>query len=255
LESPEPMSEPARQRLDFRHRSHEQEWLDRDDIDPAELRAVLRDLARFNTAFFGHSPILKWLGRVLGRDRNGSDPAILDVGCGYGDLLRAIRGWSNKRNLKPALLGVDLNPETIRIAREATDQADQIDFAVMDAFDLPPGRRFDIIVSSLVAHHLSDEKLRDFLVLLERASTQGWLIYDLQRHRVLYEVIGLASRLARLHPMITNDGQISVMRSLTRKEWTDRLAASGIELSNVKIRWFLFRFVIERRKVFPPGTQ
>jgi SAM-dependent methyltransferase len=249
------MSEPARQRLDFRRRSHEQEWLDRDDIDPADLRAVLRDLARFNTAFFGHSPILKWLARVLGRDRNGSGPTILDVGCGYGDLLRAIRRWSNKRSLKPTLLGVDLNPETIRIAREATDQADQIDFAVMDAFDLPPGRRFDIIVSSLVAHHLSDEKLRDFLVLLERSSTQGWLIYDLQRHRILYEVIGATSRLAGLHPMVTKDGQISVMRSLTRKEWMDRLAAAGIALSNVKIRWFLFRFVIERRKALPPATR
>jgi SAM-dependent methyltransferase len=249
------MSEPARQRLDFRRRSHEQEWLDRDDIDPAELRAVLRDLARFNTAFFGHSPILKWLGRVLGRERNCSGPTILDVGCGYGDLLRAIRRWSNKRNLKPTLLGVDLNPETIRIAREVTDQDDQIEFAVMDVFDLPPGRRFDLIVSSLVAHHLSDEKLRDFLVLLERASTQGWLIYDLQRHRLLYEVIGAASRLARLHPMVTKDGQISVMRSLTRKEWTDRIAAAGIELSDVKIRRFLFRFVIERWKAFPPGAQ
>jgi len=249
------MSKPARQRLDFKNRSHQQEWLDRDDIDPHELKAVLHDLARFNTAFFGHRPILRWLGRILGRKTTGSAPTILDVGCGYGDLLRAIRRWANKRNLKPALFGVDLNPETIRIAREATDRADQIDFAVMDVFDLPPGRRFDIIVSSLVGHHLSDEKLRDFLVLLERASTQGWLIYDLQRHRVLYEVIGLASRLARLHPMVTNDGQISVMRSLTRKEWTDRLAAAGIELSNVKIRWFLFRFVIERGKVFPPGTQ
>src|ERR1700733_840545 len=221
------MSKPARQRLDFKNRSHQQEWLDRDDIDPHELKAVLHDLARFNTAFFGHRPILRWLGRILGRKTTGSAPTILDVGCGYGDLLRAIRRWANKRNLKPALFGVDL----------------------------PPGRRFDIIVSSLVGHHLSDEKLRDFLVLLERASTQGWLIYDLQRHRVLYEVIGLASRLARLHPMVTNDGQISVMRSLTRKEWTDRLAAAGIELSNVKIRWFLFRFVIERGKVFPPGTQ
>jgi SAM-dependent methyltransferase len=249
------MSEPVRQRLDFRRRSHEQEWLDRDDIDPAQLRAVLRDLARFNRAFFGHSPILKWLGCVLGGERNGSGPTILDVGCGYGDLLRAIRRWSNKRNLKPTLLGVDLNPETIRIAREATDQADQIDFAVMDAFDLPQGRRFDIIVSSLVAHHLSDEKLRDFLVLLERSSTRGWLIYDLQRHRLLYAVIGAASRLARLHPMVTKDGQISVMRSLTRKEWMDRLAAAGIALSDVKIRWFLFRFVIERWKALPPATR
>jgi SAM-dependent methyltransferase len=249
------MSKPARQRLDFRRRSHEQEWLDRDDIDPAELRTVLHDLARFNTAFFGHSPILGWLGRILGRKTSGSAPTILDIGCGYGDLLRAIRRWANKRNLKPKLLGVDLNPETIRIAREVTDQADQIDFAVMDVFDLPPERTFDIIVSSLVAHHLGDEKLRDFLVLLERASTEGWLIYDLQRHRLLYEVIGAASRAARLHPMVTKDGQISVMRSLTRKEWTDRIAAAGIELSDVKIRWFLFRFVIERRKALPPGTQ
>jgi SAM-dependent methyltransferase len=249
------MSKPARQRLDFKSRSHQQEWLDRDDIDPHELRAVLHDLARFNTAFFGHRPILKWLGRILGRNIPGSAPTILDVGCGYGDLLRAIRRWANKRNLKPALLGVDLSPETIRIAREATDRADQIDFAVMDVFDLPPERRFDIIVSSLVAHHLGDEKLRDFLVLLERSSNQGWLIYDLQRHRLLYEVIGAASRLARLHPMVTKDGQISVMRSLTRKEWADRIAGAGIALSDVKIRWFLFRFVIERRKPLPPGTQ
>ena len=249
------MSEPARQRLDFRQRSHEQEWLDRDDIDPAELRTVLRDLARFNTAFFGHRPILRWLGRILGPETSGSAPTILDVGCGYGDLLRAIRRWSNKRNLKPTLLGVDLNPETIRIAGEVTDRADQIDFTVMDVFDLPAGRTFDIIVSSLVAHHLDDEKLRDFLVLLERSSSQGWLIYDLQRSRLLHGFLGVASRLAGLHPMVTNDGQISVMRSLTRREWTDRIAAAGIELSNVKIRWFLFRFVIERWKAFPPGTR
>jgi SAM-dependent methyltransferase len=249
------MSEPARQRLDFRRRSHEQEWLDRDDIDPHELRAVLHDLARFNTAFFGHRPILKWLSRVFGPRTSVSAPTILDIGCGYGDLLRAIRRWSNKRNLKPALLGVDLNPETIRIAQEVTDRADQIDFTVTDVFDLPPGRTFDFIVSSLVTHHLSDEKLRDFLVLLERSSNRGWLIYDLQRSRLLYKFLGVASRLAGLHPMVTNDGQISVLRSLTRKEWKNRIAAAGIELSNVKIRWFLFRFVIERRKAFPPGTR
>jgi SAM-dependent methyltransferase len=244
------MSEPTRQRLDFKHRSHGQEWLDRDDIDPVELKAVLRDLARFNTAYLGHRPILQWLSRVL-----GPKTTILDVGCGYGDLLRAVRRWSNKRNLKPALFGVDLNPETIRVAQEATDRADQIDFTATNIFNLPPGRTFDIIVSSLVAHHLNDEQLRDFLVLLERSSNQGWLICDLQRNRFLYEFLGVASRLAGLHPMVAKDGQISVLRSLTRTEWTDRIAAAGIELSNVKIRWFLFRFVIERQKAFPPATR
>src|SRR6201995_3601155 len=103
------MSEFARQPLDFRRRSHEHEWLDRDDIDPAELRTVLHDIARFNTAFFGHSPILRWLGRVPRGEKSGSGPTILDVGCGYGDLLRAIRRWANKRDLNPKLLGVDHN--------------------------------------------------------------------------------------------------------------------------------------------------
>ncbi len=249
------MSQLARQRLDFKQRSHQHEWLDCDDINPAELRAVLRDLARFNTAFFGHRPIRKWLSRVLGPETSGSAPTIVDVGCGYGDLLRAVRRWSNKRNLKPTLIGVDLNPETIRIAREVTDRADQIDFRAMDIFDLPAGQTFDIMLNSLVAHHLSDEKLRDFLILLERSSTQGWLICDLQRNRFLYEFLGVASRLAGLHPMVTKDGQISVMCSLTREEWSNRIAAAGIELSNVKIRWFLFRYLIERRKAFPPGTR
>jgi hypothetical protein len=170
-------------------------------------------------------------------------------------LLRAIKQWSDKRNLRPALLGVDLNPETIRIVQEATDQVDQIDFAVMDIFSLPPERTFDIVVTSLVAHHLSDDKLRDFLVLLERASIQGWLIYDLQRQPILYAIIGLASRLARLHPVVRKDSQISVTRLLTRKEWTDLIAAAGIASSDVKIRWFWFRFVIERRKTFPPGAR
>jgi SAM-dependent methyltransferase len=249
------MFESARQRIDFRRRSHKLEWLDRDDIDPGELRAVLRDLARFNTAFFGHRPILKWLGRVLRPETNGPAPTILDVGCGYGDLLRAVRRWANKRDLKPTLLGLDLNPETIRIAREVTDRADQIDFTAMDIFDLPPGQTFDFILSSLVAHHLSDEKLRDFLILLEHSADQGWVVYDLQRNRFLYEFLGAASRLAGLHPMVTNDGQISVLRSLTREEWTNRIVAAGIELSDVKIRWFLFRYVIERRKGFPPATR
>ena len=61
--------------------------------------------------------------------------------------------------------------------------------------------------------------------------SQGWLIYDLQRNRILYEFLGVASRLARLHPMVTKDGQISVMRSLTRDEWTDRIAAAGIDVA------------------------
>jgi SAM-dependent methyltransferase len=245
------MSSTLRQPFSLKQRSHEQEWLDRNDTDPKELAAVLRDLARFNTAFLGHLPILRWLSGALKPTTAGSIPTILDVGCGYGDLLRAIRKWSRKQGLNLTLIGVDLNPQTIRVAQDATDQADDIHFEVMDVFKMPLDRTFDFIVSSLVAHHFSDETLRDFLSLMERHSDQAWLIYDLQRHRFLHEFLGLAGWLARLHPMVVKDGQISVRRALSRIEWMDQISAAGFEHSDIDIRWFLFRYVIARRKVRP----
>jgi SAM-dependent methyltransferase len=171
---------------------------------------------------------------------------IVDVGCGYGDLLRAVRRWSRRRTPELNLIGVDLNPETIRIARAATEAADRIDFRVMNIFELKSIEPVDFIVSSLVAHHLSDCDITEFLRLMERTAQRGWAICDLQRHRLLYHFIGVTGNLARLHPMVVRDGQISVTRSLTRNEWKERIAAAGFLPSDVSIRWFLFRFLIER---------
>jgi hypothetical protein len=44
------------------------------------------------------------------------------------------------------------------------------------------------------------------------------------------------------------DGRISVERSLTAAEWRERLAAAGIAREAVRLRWFLFRFIIGRSK-------
>ena len=54
---------------------------------------------------------------------------LVDVGCGYGDLLRAIRRWARKRGLTIRLIGLDLSPETIRIAQTVTNGADEIAIA------------------------------------------------------------------------------------------------------------------------------
>jgi SAM-dependent methyltransferase len=232
--------------LDLRHRRDEPEWLDGTDIDPVELEKVLRGLAKFNGAFLGHYPILKWLRTAIKASAKEGPLTIVDVGCGYGDLLRAIRRLSRRNNVELDLIGIDLNPETIRIARAATDPADRIDFRVMNIFEFPRSTPVDFIVSSLLAHHLSDSDVTNFLRLMETVARRGWLIYDLQRHRFLYHFIGLVGRLARLHPMVVRDGQISVARSLTRSEWEERIATAGISPADATIRWFFFRFLIER---------
>ena len=144
------------------------------------------------------------------------------------------------------LLGVDHNPETIRIARAATDPADRIDFHALNMFELISTTPVDLIVSSLVTHHLSDREITEFVRLMERAARRGWAICDLQRSRLLYHFVGLSSRLARFHPMVIRDGQISVARSMTRAEWEARIAEAGISPADVSIRWFLFRFLVGR---------
>jgi SAM-dependent methyltransferase len=232
--------------LDLTHRHHEAEWLDGADINPIELEEVLRGLARFNGAFLGRYPILRWLRRAFKSTPRGTSLTIFDVGCGYGDLLRAIRRLSRRYSVEVNLFGIDSNPETIRIARAATNPADHIEFRAMNIFELPRTASIDFIISSLVTHHLTDSEITEFLRLMEMAARRGWLIYDLQRHWFLYQSIGYIGRLAWLHPMVVRDGQISVTRSLTRAEWQERIAAAGISRVDAKIRWFFYRFLIER---------
>jgi SAM-dependent methyltransferase len=234
---------PSRDR--FSMRSEKAEWLDGVDLDDAQLAAVLEDLARFNTAMLGHFPILRWLGRAV----RGLEPRplrLIDAGCGYGDLLRAIRGWADRRGLRLALQGLDLNPETIRIARAATDPGERIDYEVADALDFRSEEPVDLIVSSLLAHHLGNAALVQFLRWMEGTARRGWAICDLHRHRVPYYVIGVTGRFAGLHPMVVHDGQISVMRALDRRDWEEAFVSAGLAREAVDMRWFLFRWLIGR---------
>jgi len=231
---------------DLSRRSTESEWLDDAGVGAAELQPVLRDLARFNGAMLGHRPVVAWLRRAT-RDAPRDEPlTVVDVGCGYGDLLRAIRRWSRKRGLNIRLVGLDLSRETIDIARAATDDADQIEYRVADIFDYRAAEPADFVVSSLLTHHFSDAMIVSFLRWMESTARKGWLIYDLQRHVVPYFFIGLMGKVTSLHRIVIHDGRISVARSLTRAEWQHHIASAGIASDAVDLRWFLYRFVIGR---------
>ena len=238
---------PLRPR-DLSHRSREIEWLDGAGAGATELEFFLRDLARLNSVMFGHRAVIAWLHRAT-KDALSERPlTILDAGCGYGDLLRAIRRWARKRGLAARLIGLDRSRETISIAQAAGAETDDIEYQVGDIFEFRPLERIDLVVSSLLAHHLSDELIVRFLRWMEVTAHRGWLIYDLQRHPVPHYFIALIGRLTRLNPLMIRDGLISVERSLTAAEWRERLVAADIACESVRLRWFLFRFVIGRLK-------
>ena len=229
-------------------RSAGPEFLDTAELTPAELAPILRDLARFNGAMFGHWPALSWLERVTRGLPRGEHLTLVDVGCGYGDELRAIRRWTRRRGIAMRLIGIDLSAEAVSVAREATPNADDIEYRVGDVFEFSAGEPVDLIVSSLVTHHMTDPMIEKFLRWMEATARQGWFICDLQRSIVPYYFIGLSGWLMRVHPVVISDGRISVARALTRSEWLARFRAAGIPREAVDMRWFMFRFGVGRIK-------
>jgi 2-polyprenyl-3-methyl-5-hydroxy-6-metoxy-1,4-benzoquinol methylase len=231
--------------FDHARRSTQTEVLD-GGVDTEELARILADLARFNGAMMGHWPVIRWLDHAAKNLPKDAPLSLVDVGCGYGDLLRAVRRWARKHGRSMRLVGVDLSPQVIEVARKATEPADDIDFRASNVFDYQPEKPIDFITTSLVTHHLPDAMIVQFLRWMERAARRGWVIYDLQRSAVPFYFIALAGVLMNLHPVVTYDGRVSVARSLTRKEWENAIAAAGIPVDSVSLGWFMFRFVIGR---------
>src|SRR4051812_22709800 len=139
-------------------RSAQTEILD-EPISTDELSPILHDLARFNGVMQGHLPVLRWLDRAAKGLPADQSLTLVDIGCGYGDLLRAIRQWASKRGRPLRLIGIDLSVQVIEVARGVTEAADEIEYHAADIFKFQPDGPIDFVVTSLVTHHLTDDMI------------------------------------------------------------------------------------------------
>ncbi len=162
------MSLAARIRVD--------EQMDDPGLAPETYDRVLRDLARVNAVTLAARPTLDFLGRGT---RGLSAFRLLDVGFGHGDMLRRIARWAKKKGIAVDLIGVDLNPRSAVAARATTPIEWPIEYRTGDYRDV--AGPIDFIVSSLVAHHMTDGELDAFLRFMDERAAVGWLINDLHR--------------------------------------------------------------------------
>jgi SAM-dependent methyltransferase len=223
-------------------RSTAAEQMDAADLDPATYAIVLRDLARVNRVTMAARPTLSFLDRVAGNARR---LRVLDVGYGQGDMLRRIAAWADRRGIAAELVGIDLNPNSEAAARAATPAERRIDYRTGDYADLAGGG-FDVVLSSLVAHHMSDAELFAFLAFMEAEAARGWLVNDLHRHGFAYAAYPLLARLMGWHRIVREDGQLSIARSFRPADWHALLARAGRGDVARVVRRFPFRLCVER---------
>lgn len=229
--------------LSFKNRSYQKELLDRDDIPFADIRRNMQELDFINRKLGGHDITLDGIvalirdNAIFNRRLN-----IVEIGCGGGDNLRAIKEWAAYIKLPVRLTGIDINGECIAFAREQKRNAG-IAFIHSDYRKVTFAQTPDIVFSSLFCHHFTDEELVAQVKWMEQNSEIGFFINDLHRHPLAYYAIKLLTALFSRSYLVRNDAPLSVRRGFRRDDWATIFSAAQITRYRCRWRW-AFRWLI-----------
>ncbi len=221
--------------IDFRLRASPRELPELMDGDCSyeDFRSCLRSLEQVNRWLLGYRPTMAWLKRLPHGLR---DPVhIVDVGSGGGDLLRQIAGWALRSGIAVQLTGIDLNPYAARAAAESTPRGLGITWVTGDALVYRPEKPVDIVVSSLMAHHLEDEGIISLLQWMEATAQLGWFINDLERSEWSCRMFGWVGRMVEWHRFVRHDGPVSFRRAFREEDWVRLLALAGVPRKAVTV--------------------
>jgi 2-polyprenyl-3-methyl-5-hydroxy-6-metoxy-1,4-benzoquinol methylase len=166
------MDSPSPNAIDFSQRAELEEQID-GPCSYEELRDCLRDLAAVNRLVLAHRPIFQWLERVAAMHPEVRPLRIVDVGSGYGDMLRRIETWAAKRGIAVELTGVDINAHALRSARESTPPSSRIRWILCDVTTCAELGEVDLITTCGVMHHLTEPHIVDFLRWSEETARIG----------------------------------------------------------------------------------
>ena len=194
-----------------------QELMDLPDADPGELAHTLTDLAWINRWLGGMRLIRAHISSLL--EETVASVRILDVGTGYADIPRAILRWGRRWGLPIEIEAVDHHEQIVRLAQEASAAYPEIRIRRGDALSLPyPEGSFDVVLASLVLHHMEGEDQVQILRELYRVASHAVLVNDLRRGYWPFVVTWASLHALSRSRLILHDGPLSVRRAFLPEE-------------------------------------
>ena len=229
--------------INLTKRSYQKELLDADNIPFEDIKQTMKELNSINSLLGGHKITIEGVKKTI--DKSAS-VAVCEIGCGGGDNLKAISTYLTAKKIAGTYTGIDLKKECTDFAQQQYPELNAAwitsDYSKV-VFESKP----DIIFSSLFCHHFTDEQMTEMLTWLNKNSSKGFFINDLQRSSVAYYLIKWLTAAFSKSYLVKNDACISVSRGFRKKEWKLLFEKAGISNYSIQWRW-AFRYLVVCRK-------
>lgn len=226
--------------IDYSYRSHKKELLDGSNIPFKDIAENMKELDLINAHLGGHSITIKGFKKLIGNNKKIS---VCEIGCGGGDNINVLADFCLKNKIEATFTGVDINTECIDFAKEKSKYKN-VKFIVSDYRLINFGRdKPGIVFSSLFCHHFTDEELVKMLQWMEKNSTIGFFINDLQRHPLAYHSIKYITKSFSKSYLVKNDAPLSVLRGFKKNELKNIFQKAGIDNYSIQWKW-AFRYLI-----------
>jgi len=220
-----PRGGPDASCLDRLLQTDREEYLDRDDVDPAVKAGVIATLNRLGALFGEHDRnarlVLEEVAEVV-------DPRILELGAGHGALSRRLL----EEHPTARITVSDINPDSVS-SMAASDLGSNPRAVVKcvdaTAIDAPDGA-FDLAVFALSFHHLPPPLAARVLAEATRVAAR-FIVIDLARPPAPLHLIRLATMapLATIWPF-AHDGLISSLRTYSPSAFRALAKHAGVEV-------------------------
>ncbi len=233
----------------FSQRALLPERMDVEPMDEPTTERILSALENVNLWLGGVHATMSVLKGFSRRWRPGARVRFIDWGTGSADIPRAIVRWCRRQGFRAEVLGIDRNASIVNYARRACRDYPEITLLQTNVENfLDPKEPFDYALSSLCLHHLPDREIVQLLERSHRLATRGILMNDLKRNARAWAWIWGLTRVLHAHPIVQNDGPLSVRNAFTKRELEYLATRAG--LSYVKIQThFGYRLTLAGEKI------
>lgn len=169
---------------------------------------------------------------------------VLDVATGSGDIPIQLALRARRTGVNLSLAACDISATALESAqRRATKNNVVLETFSCDATNEPLPLGYDVVMTSLFLHHLSEPTALGLLQSMAAAASRVVLVNDLERSRLNLCLVTLASRLLSRSAVVHFDAPTSVRAAFTIPEVQALAARAGLAnavvMPHVPCRWLL----------------